>query len=373
MDTDTLASPQTRDSGPLPPIPTPAGQHWREVRIRALPPIIFALILAGLFITWTSLVVPVSMVGQVETNTVSVITTQAGLLTDLAVNRFDEVTNGQILGFVTPYDSEQIDAQLAAIASGINVLKARMDLNELGNFYSAANMSLGLDAQRTLLNVAKVGLQQADFQVKTDEELMKKPPSVVTPLTYKADVAKRDALKSEVEDRTQLVERWVKDVETLAPLRTNVVSLMDTSIKEDILKQQEQLRQMQKPLAIRAAASGRISAVGHHAGERVPAGAAIVTITSTKADRILAYVRQPINYHPKLGDVVTVRTRTTRRRTSEAQVVRVGAQLEPIGVLLLPMGKLPGEVGLPIALTLPPELNLFPGEVVDLKVSRKQM
>ena len=107
-----------------------------------------------------------------------------------------------------------------------------------------------------------------------------------------------------------------------------------------------------------------------HAGERVSAGGPIITICSSQATRIVSYVRQPINYRPKLGDVVSVRTRTTRRRVSDAQIVKIGTQLEPISAIFLPMAKLPVELGLPIALALPPELDLLPGEIVDLKLSK---
>ena len=125
---------------------------------------------------------------------------------------------------------------------------------------------------------------------------------------------------------------------------------------------------MQKPIVLRAPIGGRISSVIHHAGERVPAGAPILTITSSRADRIVAYVRQPIPWHPKLGDVVSVRTRAGRRRTSDAQIVKVGSQLEPIAAILLPITRPLPELGLPVALTLPPELDLLPGEIVDLKL-----
>ena len=66
--------------------------------------------LAGLVATWSTFVQPVSVVGFVETNAVAVITTSAGLLTGLEVNRFDEVTNGQVLGQVELFDSIQIKA-----------------------------------------------------------------------------------------------------------------------------------------------------------------------------------------------------------------------------------------------------------------------
>ncbi len=354
------------DSEPLPPIPTPVGQRWRELRIRVLPVVVFVALLAALPLMWTNYIQPVGIVGQVETNAVNVATTQAGLLTMLAVNRFDEVTNGQILGEVAPYDAEQIAAELAATASTINLLKARMDLSELGNVYAATQMRLSLDAQQTALNVARVNLELASNVVARDQELMK-PPGVVTPAQYELDVAKRNALKSEVVDRSKLAESWGKELDYLAPARTNIFSEMDRVTKDDMLKQQEQLRQLQKPIVLRAPINGKVSAVNHRSGERVMAGAPILTLTSGQAQHIVAYVRQPINYRPKLGDVLLVRTRTSRRKVSEAQVVQIGTELELISPMLIPIPKPLPEIGLPIALTLPPELNLLPGEIVDIR------
>jgi hypothetical protein len=188
---------------------------------------------------------------------------------------------------------------------------------------------------------------------------------------YMESVYKRDAFKSEVAGRTEVIARWKEELDHLGPMATNVFAQVDKVLKEDIQYQQEQLLQLQKPIVLRAPVAGKISALMYHAGERVPAGAVIITISSSKTDRIVAYVRQPINFRPKLGDMVTVRTRNTRRRTAEAQIVKIGTQLEPIGALLLPLAKTIPEIGLPIALTLPPELDLLPGEVVDLKLSRQ--
>src|SRR5947209_7183056 len=116
----------------LPPIPTPVGQRWREFRIKAMPMFMFVCILGALFLTWSNYIAPSSIVGQVETNIVSVVTTMPGLLNDLALNRFDEVTKGQILGTVSTYDDEQINAQLAAIESLANVANAKDELVEWG-------------------------------------------------------------------------------------------------------------------------------------------------------------------------------------------------------------------------------------------------
>ena len=160
------------DSEALPPIPTPPGQRWREFRIQVLPLFVFVVVLGGLFTLWSRFVQPIAIVGLVETNAVNVTTTQAGLLTALAVNRFDEVTNGQILGEVAPYDPEQVQAQLAAIESSINVVKARMELNELGNLDASANLRINFYIQQTLLEVAKVNVEEAKLVLDRDKMLL---------------------------------------------------------------------------------------------------------------------------------------------------------------------------------------------------------
>ncbi len=357
------------DSEILPPIPTPAGQRWREFRIRVLPVFVFLLVLAGTVFMWANYLQPVGIVGLVETNAVNVVTTQAGLLTKLELNRFDEVINGQVLCEVAPYDDDQLKAELGAIESSVNLIKARMDLNELSTLDMATQFRLNLLLQETLLNIARTNLLQAEAEVVRYKDLMK-PPNAIAPAVYEGFVAKRDSLKSEVADRARLVAESARTVDAMGPYRTNVFAGMERAIRDDILKQQEQLRQLQKPIVLRAQIDGKVSAVLHRTGERVAAGAPILSIASSRAERIVAYIRQPLNFHPKVGDVLTVRTRTNRRRVSEAQVIRVGTQLEVVMPILLPIPKPVPELGLPIALTLPPELNLLPGEIVDIRLPR---
>ena len=120
------------DSESLPPIPTPAGQYWREFRIKLMPLVVFACVLAGMVLMWSHFVQPVSLVGQVETNSVNVVTTQAGLLTELALNRFDEVTNGQIIGqviaiFLSRRGRNLAMAMVADLVPGLKMWPSRFD------------------------------------------------------------------------------------------------------------------------------------------------------------------------------------------------------------------------------------------------------
>src|SRR2546423_191854 len=358
------------DSESLPPIPTPPGQYWREFRIKLMPLVVFACVLAGMVLMWSNFVQPVSLVGQVETNSVNVVTTQAGLLTELALNRFDEVTNGQIIGQVELFDPEQLKAEIAALESADNVAKAKSEVLEWGKLDNAIQTRLNIYVQMGLLDTATVNYELASNIVVRDLDLMKPPNPVVTQAAYEKDLAAREALRKEVTNKLALVDAFKQELSRIQPMQTNVFSNLELAVNADIKYQVEQLRQLQKPMVLRAPISGKVTSVVHHAGERVSAGAAIVTISSSQATRIVAYVRQPMNYRPKLGDVVSVRTRTTRRRFSDAQIVKIGPQLEPISAIFLPMAKLPVELGLPIALALPSELDLLPGEIVDIKLSK---
>lgn len=335
-----------------------------------MPVVVFVCVMAAMVVMWSNFVQPVTTVGQVETNAVNVITTAAGLLTELTLNRFDEVTNGQVIGKVVLFDDEQINAELAALASGAALADAKAQLVEWGKLDNAIMIKLDMFAQQVQLNIARTNLLEAERIVALDTELVK-GESAIPRAQLAVAIARRDSLKSEVDDRSRLIEQWVQELSHIGPEATNIFKLLASSIQTDILNQQEQLKQLQKPLVLRAPISGKISSINRHAGERVQAGAPIVTITSTTANRIVAYVRQPLNFHPKLGDVVSVRTRTTRRRTSDAQIIKIGTQLEPISAIFLPLAKMPVETGLPIALTLPPELDLLPGEIVDLKIISK--
>ena len=186
---------------PLPPIPTPPGQHWREFRIKVLPFLIFGCVVAGAAFIWRYLIMPTNLVGQVESITASVTTTAPGLLSELRVDRFSEVTNGQPIAVVLPFDPELTKASLAAIESDLNVTKGRMDLNELARLDTTIRLKLDLDTQRTLLNMAVVQRDEAEIVFKRMAELFKQG-NVVSEAQYLAAKAAYDKAKSEVEDRT---------------------------------------------------------------------------------------------------------------------------------------------------------------------------
>src|SRR5438552_11017753 len=194
------------DSEALPPIPSPPGQRWREFRIQVLPLFVFVVVLGGLFTLWSRFVQPIAIVGLVETNAVNVTTTQAGLLTALAVNSFDEVTNGQVLGEVAPYDSDQIKAELAALASSAAVADAKASVLEWGKLDNAIMIRVNFLSQQILVEAARIEFEQASNVVYTDQHLLAGGNPAITRAKVQADTAQMDSLWSQWFDRRSAVE-----------------------------------------------------------------------------------------------------------------------------------------------------------------------
>ena len=121
------------------------------------------------------------------------------------------------------------------------------------------------------------------------------------------------------------------------------------------------------PIILRAPIDGMISTIYHHSGEAVIAGQPIVSITALSPARIVGYLHPPLLAEPKVGTRVTVRTRGLHPEAGLAQIVAVSMQLETIPPALSGLARLNGiDQGLPIDVSLPANLSIHPGELVDL-------
>jgi multidrug resistance efflux pump len=110
-----------------------------------------------------------------------------------------------------------------------------------------------------------------------------------------------------------------------------------------------------------------VSSIYHRSGEAVTAGQPIVAISTLNAVRVVGYLRPPILDGLKVGMQVEIRTRGLHREVGSAQVVEVGTQLESIpSALLGPVKLASSELGLPIDISLPANLRIRPGELVDV-------
>lgn len=354
----------------LPPIPTPPAQLWREFRISMLPLIVFLGTIALVMMLWRQYVVPVTVLGMVQTNVTAVISTVPGLLSNVTVKSFDLVTNGQPLATVVVYDPGLVEASVRKVRSEAMVFGERMEINLEGRRQAIAGLESDLLNAKTALNQDQVSLTLAQSNLLRQTELYNS--NIISAAAWETASNVYAGLKGQIADRSNLVQKIDKWLAQLAPSVESNALGMANIVQESILDAQEEIRQTMKPVVLTAPVSGRVSLLARHSGERVRAGEVVVAITPTSSDKIIAYVRQPILHYPQVGDVVTVRLRSPKRTAGRSQVIHVGSQLEQIGIVFTPWvaNKNLADIGLPIAVSMPAGFTLLPGELVDVMMQR---
>ncbi len=367
----------------LPAIPTPAPQRWREFRIQILPIIIFTLTLAVIAYLWRNYVQPVSIIGQVETNSAVVISTQEGLITELPIGLYEPVVKDQPLGRMSVMDNAVLEAQLAAIATDLRLTKARIDMNKFQNMDSHARARLSLLTEQVALAIAQVRLKQAENELQRSTKLMQDkliteglPVSSggnIDPgrFNYGYDVAvrDRDALQNEIRERQIITKQLEQDLKQMESAGGLGVTPIDPFIEADLKAKSDELRLLHQPVVFKAPIDGVVTLINKRPGEKAVRGDVILTVSSPNAARIVGYLRQPLGVVPTTNDSVVVRTRSAPRLAANAQIIKIGAQMEIINpILLSPDGKLM-EFGLPFLIKVPAGMtNLVPGEIVDLSI-----
>jgi len=188
--------------------------------------------------------------------------------------------------------------------------------------------------------------------------------------------AERDALRQDA-----MRYRWLRDqmwgqawahLYSL-PIRWNLDGndcagqSMDAAIDAAIGAQEKLLEATVGSVSLRAPIDGVVKKVLRRSGENIAAGEPLIELGNGKPRRIIGFLRQPITARPQVGDVVEVRKRGSKPQVGLAKVAQVGAQLQLFTQSLRVRGFAASmERGLPVLLTVPEGLDLYPGEAVDL-------
>jgi hypothetical protein len=127
-----------------------------------------------------------------------------------------------------------------------------------------------------------------------------------------------------------------------------------------------------KPVELQAPIDGIVTIVHKRHGEQVLPGEAIATVTSRKAERIVGYLPQAFPINPKVGMKVEVATRSPlalHRTKGWATITGVSPHLENITNVVVrpytPDLNIP-VLGRVVSVSLPPDLNLLPGQPLDI-------
>jgi multidrug resistance efflux pump len=354
------------------PIPVPWPLRWREIRLRVVPALIFAFALVSIAFLWRDHVAAPSMVGQAEPILSNVGSHKAGVLAELNVGRFQRVKVGDVLGKVMIADPviltntiALIKAEIAALRSGMEPLIARQR--------SAVNYDqLRLDwmKERAQLASSRVSLEQAESEFARMEELFK--DKIVAERVYDRAKGNRDRLKTEVQQLERLVAEGEANLKTLQLTNsTDFMRVSDEPLTTAIAVEESKLALAEaelSPVILHAPIDGIVTALFHRAGESVVPGRPILSVATLNPVRIVGYLRAPITDEPVRGMNVQVRTRGFRRESGLARIVEVGTQLEPLPATFAstPLKLVSPELGLPIDISMPTNLKIRAGELVDI-------
>lgn len=362
------------------PIPIPLREQWRYFRVTYLPVGVFLVLLLLTAWLWRQHVMPPVIVGAVSPVRTTVISGIDGTLVDVKVQLLDPVTNGQILAVVSPVDSEQLRAELAAIEADTKLAGARLDLDKIRNLNSYSQLRLDLRTEQLALELAEIRLQQAQAELDRAQKLLdagfisRGVGANRNDFGYDVALRDRDALAAEIHARRTNIAELEAALQKLEAAGATNAAPEDTNIEQAILALQNRLRQLMKPVVLRAPIDGFVSAQYAYPGQRVTANTPLLVISADKSTEIIAWLRQPTpETMPAPGDTVLVQRPVPGQPKFYATVLKVGRQLEQIHPEASPFLATPQriEFGLPMLVKAPPNMPLIPGEPVQLKLLKK--
>lgn len=361
------------------PIPMPGQQRWREMRQRFLPVLVFACAFIGIVLLWKDHTVSRVMVGQAEPILSNVSSYKPGVVTELQVNRFQRVKQGDPICRVMVTEPRILTSSLAVIQAEIESLRANMRPVAFQQHNAINYDQLRLDwmRERTQLAAARVNLELAGTEFHRTEELFK--DKIVAARVYDQAKAARDRLNTEVESLSTLVDEGEKNLQMLQLTNSQeIASVSADPLRAAIAVQESKLHLTEaelSPITVTAPIDGIISTIFHRTGESVTPGQPIVAVATLNPSRIVGYLRPPISDEPKPGMSVEVRTRGLPRQVGSAKILEVGTQLEIVPAIFIgPMKLANTELGLPVEISLPERSNgtvpermaIRAGELVDI-------
>jgi len=361
----------------LPPIPSPPGTAFREFRIGLLPYLAFFGAVVVTAFAWRNYVGPSALVGEVEMVRTIVSATQPSRLTQLRVGTLDRVTTGQPVAELVAADPRYLEAQAALSRARLEFIrvtvepKIRRENNQI-NF-----TQLRFDWLKARVELATFRAQLAFAEAEADRFSRLSRITNGTPFVSARDLqlAQRDldSLRTQISEQGKLVDEISTTIDKLGPDDKKLDEDLPASIRAALAVEQKALESIEtqlNPTVLLAPMDGFVSMVHRRAGESVLPGEPILTISGTRAEKIVAFLRQPVRVDTRAGMSIEIRSRSHQRGCAVGQILQVGGQMEPILSELMPLrtgGSVVVEYGLPILVSVPPELGLIPGEIVDLR------
>jgi len=349
----------------------PVRRFWDLARVRWLPVLVFIVGFGAVALLWRRNVASLTILGQAEPVVSNVSCYKPGVLAELNVTRFQRVRAGDPVGKVLVAEPNVLASSLAVIQAEIEALRVNLKpvVAQQRNAMDYDALRLGWMRERAQWASAKVNLDLAETEYHRMDMLFK--DKIVAERVYEQAKASRDRLQKEVEELGKLVTEGETNLQSLQVTNSTELSKVSTDpLAAAIAVQESKLRLTEaemSPRVVKAPIDGIVTTIFHRAGEAVNAGQPIVAIATLSPVRIVGYLRVPLAAQPTVGMEVRVRTRGLHREVGKATVTEVGTQLEGIPATLLgPVISANIVQGLPVDISLPANLKILPGELVDI-------
>ena len=351
---------------PLPPIPSPPAHVWRQFRVNVLPPVSFVIVLLLTVWLWSVNMVNPLLFGTAESRQADVLSPVDGRVVKLLVEQYQQVKAGDLIAVVDAVKPEVLTNTVAMIRAEIEAIRADAGF-DAGDKVRYAQFQLDWMQQRAELASLKVSLAWAEAEFERISRLMKESIS----FQEEYDTAKRDLedAKAQIAEKQALVDQSGQTIKRLNP---DTFDPDTAAVRAAIAVAQQQLKLAEselQPVYLTAPITGQISKVNKFADSIVATAEVIASISDPQVDRIIGYVSQPIRLEPKVGMAVEIRTRGAQRMIGRAQITHVGPRIELFTAPLRIRGMgAAQERGLPFVVSLPPDMKLLPGELVDVTI-----
>lgn len=353
----------------LTPIPTPPAQQWQRWKNRLVHVLFFAVLCALVFWTWRRVLRPPEFQGQAELIQVMVTTPDAGLLTNMWAELHQEVRAGDVLAELITTDPRTVNSRLSLLRNRMQLLELEVDPTMMRQRASLEYERLVVESgkDKVALALAEITLQKAINDLDRNRKLHE--AQVISDEMFDFFDKAQSTAEEHVNQLRAIVDYNEKAIERLSYLRE--IAMLDDQNEpvRRALKMEESRRQVFedkiKPLPLVSPIDGVVTEIFHRAQENVLAGSTILTVTATKPTRIVGYLPLGFSIKPKLGMEVEIQTRAFQRQNGTGRVLGFGPQIETTSnvfnrIMIPPMGR-------PISVSLPKDLDLSPGEPVDMR------
>ena len=354
---------------PLPPVPSPPEHLWRQFRINAIPALTFVAVLVATVLLWGRNLANPLVMGQAESVISEVVSPQPGRIGQLNVTNFQFVKKDDVIAIVDATEPLVLSNTIAVIRAEMDLIRAESGL-DYGDKVRLADFRLSWMIQRAELAAAQAQLSYAENEYARLSKLAGER-LVMEGGVEGVDFARasRDQLALEVEQKTLAVDAAEKSWRAFDSVSSADESPATKAALAVAEKNLELAEAQLTPIVLRAPIAGRISRVDKAVGAAIVEGVPIVTIARTNSELIIGYLAQPIRLQPAVGMRAQVRGRGSDRKTGEAEVLGIGPRMELFDAPLRIRGMGANqERGLPILISIPKDMSLLPGELVDIRL-----